>query len=300
MGSSIVVDATDGVSASQGRQLLQSLKSSGLAILAGALPVGLDTQALGACERLFDLSVEQKLRHRAVDGRSSGFCEFGRATALDTGLPNLLESWRIPPNATMLPLHTSDVQALSALRRTLRKLTDDILAVVEHVYDAPGQCGALLGDEAYELYALHYPRRLLGSLRGAVRQSVHFDSSLVTLLPRSSSPGLFAWVDGVRTPILSEPRGVVVMAGAALEYITGGGIPACRHTVETPLGAEMGSDRLALTFFSSPLETETLHLLPGAELRQRGAGWPPILVSDFYKQRYERAYRPSGLHPDKN
>jgi hypothetical protein len=273
--------------------ILELLEDRAFAVLGEALDGGLEARAISALAGLFREETNTKVECRAPRPRDPGYSEYGRARALDTGIPNLLESWRFGRgHGEVLPPGHGELSEL------MRDLDGALFAILmlsleslgTHV-PAWGGLPRFVTRDSCELYGLSYPGSLLGRVPGARRQSVHSDSSVVTLLPRASGPGLEVGVGDKLVPFEVRGGDVLLLAGSALEYLTGGRIRACLHTVGTPASDSQDADRVAIVYFGSAASNATLHVLSADEGSAGGNVPSSLSVRDFEIQGYASAYR---------
>lgn len=283
-----IVHTSDLFAAQACERLLTLLRRDGFAVLASAWYDADEDLALTAAHRLFTLPVAQKARYRTADPRSPGYVEYGRTRAMDTGIPNLLEMWNLPGDgACGLPAPDATLGRAAA---ALRELAVAALAALERALALPGVLTAMLGDASYELYAMHYPQELLGQDERARRQSVHEDSSLITLLPRATRAGLWLDMRGELAPFDPRPGDVTIIVGSELEYVTAGSLRSCTHTVETPTAGHLGAERTSLVFFVSAEPDRTLRPLPPFQSAANRLRYPEITAGKFIGERYDSVY----------
>lgn len=252
--------------------LLRSLGKSGVAFVRGGVPAQFGRDAQAAATRLFGLSDKVKSELVSSTAMEPGFGPYGQARAMDTGIPNLLESWTISPHSPVnVPAEQrEDWYVLVAFARQLRALAENLVVAIDLAWDARGTFVDAICRDMFPLHLLHYPAGLLGTDPGARRQSVHVDSSLITLLPPALGKGLAYAQDGRLVPLDVPAGSVAVIAGSLLEFLTSARIPACRHTVETPAGAA-AEDRISFTYFVNARPNMTLRpVQPGGEFGEEG------------------------------
>jgi isopenicillin N synthase-like dioxygenase len=288
----LIVPAHD-ITGESGRcRLLAVLEEHGVAVLSGPWSHSDETLSLDALCRLFALPVARKNACRADGPRSPGYTEYGQTRAIDTGIPNLLEMWRLS-DSTMRGIPNEEVCSWEHLARViaiLRATALSALSALELALSAPGELTGLAEGESFEFYGIHYPKELLGTNSDARRQSVHQDSSLITLLPRATHPGLCVELNRGLTPLDPRPSDIIVVSGSALEYVTAGRIPPCIHTVETPRSRQEGYVRTALVFFVSVASDRILRPLTPFRNSIANSRYPAILARDFERERYGQVY----------
>lgn len=244
--------------------LLDSLRVSGAVILSDAIPVATETAVMDAGRVLFDLpdSVKSACTESGVD--EPGFGSYGNSRAMDSGIPNLLESWRISPLSNAgLPRDTPDTTwyRFRELAGYLRLISSQVLTSIDEEWSASGRVLSSVADSTPMVNILHYPRSLVEAKPdGARRQSVHTDASVISILPRASAPGLRILCDDREYGAHPPPGGVVVLAGSVLGFLSGGYLKACRHTVAEENSDGEIEDRLSLVCFIGPV--------PGARIEK--------------------------------
>jgi isopenicillin N synthase-like dioxygenase len=284
--------STDSIYDEHGAGKLTSLlQRSGFAILSGAISATLHELALTSARELFRLPEAEKLALEATEPLMPGFGPYGQSHALDSGIANLLESWTLSrPTPERFPEHMLPAwAAFMHLDSALRSVTASALTALDLSFKSRGELLSLLTWQGCGLHLLHYPRLLLERGEGR-RQSVHHDSTLVTLLPRPTHPGLLVEVDHRLEPVVPESNDVIMMAGAALEYATAGKIRACMHTVDTPSDSGDAADRTAMVFFGAARIDATLQpispLRTDDECRRR----PAIPVASFQAEYFDNIF----------
>jgi isopenicillin N synthase-like dioxygenase len=268
--------------------LVDVLTVAGVAVLRGVWSTDLESSALAALESLFAQPENWKKAHRAAEPQLGGFIEYGRTHAADTGVANLLEAWCLSAAfggpAQGIPgwndLRIGALELHSAAMRVIDALDRGLLAM--------GSIKALVDDRSHELYSLYYPKRLLGQVQGAMRQSLHADSSICSLLPRATCPGLLAQIGPDLIPLHPLPGDLVLVSGVILEYLTAGRMVACRHTVETPPDRARGYDRVSLVYFIEARSNAVIAPLP--TIGYKGTGFPALPVKTLVGVSHGKVY----------
>jgi isopenicillin N synthase-like dioxygenase len=245
------------------RGLRSDLVRLGCFTLADCLPHELVREVHLALVTLFSVSPETKqacLVDKRVHRLAAGYSPFGVATALDTGVPNLLETWDISPNGTNWPTElASEWRVLRKYQRLLAEATISGLEIV----------AASLGVENEELtnlvdahsiegiHLIHYFPVPKSAEPQARRQSMHCDNTLITLIPppHPIDSGLDVFNRSVNAweHVTTGANDCLVQAGLILERITSAAIRANLHTVKTPeYGSRENTSRYATPFFRSP------------------------------------------------
>jgi isopenicillin N synthase-like dioxygenase len=262
-------------------ELLRILSDTGFIEIQNAIPDGLDDGALAAAEEFFRLPNHEKLSTKAETFVQPGFSPYGQTRALDTGIPNLLESWVVSPfRPDNIPTHCLALwYTLAAYGRHLRLIGENAVAAIDHAWDARGNLLAAMSHKPANMHFFHYPRALLGTMDGARRQSLHTDSSIVTVLPRATQPGLTIYNSGNPVDVLAARGSVLIISGTVLDFLTSGSVRACLHAVDTPNAAESAHDRISATYFVNAASNGVLFpVSPGGEAIQDA---PPLDVEAF-------------------
>jgi isopenicillin N synthase-like dioxygenase len=262
-------------------EFLRVLSDTGFMEIQNAIPVDLDDDALAAAEELFRVPNHEKLNVKAGTFMQPGFIPYGQTRALDTGIPNLLESWVVSPfEPDKIPTRCLALwYTLAAYSRHLRLIGENAVAAIDHAWDARGNLLAAMSHEPANVHFFHYPRALLGTMEGARQQSIHTDSSIVTVLPRATQPGLIIYNSGNPVDALAARGSVLVISGTILDFLTSGSVRACLHTVATLNTAQSTHDRVSATYFVNAASNGVLFpVAPGGEAIQDA---PPLDVEAF-------------------
>ena len=252
--------------------LAADLNAVGCFLISGCLDPELVDRAHGALEKLFSKSESEKTRCAAdkqKDPLATGFSPYGVARALDTRLPNLLETWDISPDQLNWPKDMiPEWQLFTEYQRSLYNVAIVALEFVTIILgiDRRGLLG-LVHPANGGIHFIHYfpvPREFPP---GARRQSEHCDNTLVTLIPApnpvSSGLAVFDRQKHCWEDILIQKDECLVQAGLLLERITFRTIRANLHTVRNPqFGSPENVSRFSTPFFLSPGKEVLLRILP--------------------------------------
>jgi len=270
---------------------LLSKMSSGVTILRGAMSQSSSSVLLGAMRRLFGKSQDEKNRYHSQRAVSPGYEPYGVARAIDTAIPNLLESWTVSPTSLAKFPNDSrdDWYDLADVCRTLNSTGSLALAALDWGLDVGGLLIRSACPNISDLRLINYPAHLIKDIpQGARRQSIHVDSSILTLLPHASERGLRVEIDGQFVTLSTMPGDVVLMAGSLLEFLTDGRILASRHTVGFNEGPnERIADRLSAVYMIDPAPTKYLH---------RVCGRPETISVVEHQSEYTSSFSPSGAN----
>jgi isopenicillin N synthase-like dioxygenase len=268
-------------------ELLDMMTQLGFVEVQGVIPKELDDRALAAAEVLFQLPSSQKQDVRSETFLQKGFSPFGQTRALDTGIPNLLESWvvsQLGPEG--IPPGLLDIwYLLAAYGRHLRLVGENALAALDHAWGANGSILAAMNREPSNVHFFHYPRALLGTIEGARRQSIHIDSSIITVLPRATQQGLVIYNSGDAADVVAARGSVLIISGTVLDFLTSGAVKGCLHTVDTPSSAESAQDRISATYFVDATPSANLSPITSGGLAAADA---PRLDMKAFSEGYRR------------
>lgn len=217
---------------------------------------------------LFGLPEQRKRAYRAdknQDPLAAGHSPYGRARALDTGIPNLLETWDINGVGEYWPQEFKDtLSAIEDLQSQLRAIAVASLSFLSNISGLEQ-----LAEPSFQrklsagIHLIHYfPITSEHPVR-AVRQSTHEDNTLVTLIPSADpadSPLLILDRETQSmVPVLPGTCGCIVQFGSALTALSHGKLPSCVHTIRDPRSSEEpNASRYSTPFFVAPGPTTEL------------------------------------------
>lgn len=249
----------------------RDISERGCFVLEGCLEPTLVRRVHESLVKLFTLAPEEKKRYvvdKTIDPLGHGYSPYGVSKALDTGIPNLLETWDISPTKMNWPSHMAEEwtaireyqSALaSAARKGLELLATSLDTGKEHFVEL------LQPDSIEGIHLIHYFPIQEAHDPSARRQSEHCDNTLITLipppLPLDSGICVFNRSTETWEVVTTSVDSCIVQAGLVLEAITAGKIKANLHTVTNPsLGSECNISRYSTPFFCSPRRGTTLTL----------------------------------------
>ena len=294
IGSSELVDIFN----ANDTELHKSLRELGCFVLQDCLDDQLVNSAHRAFVSLFDLSQEEKRKYlvdKKTDPLGYGFSPFGVAKALDSGIPNLLETWDISPHKENWPEQLEKEWAIIRnYQECLKKLSIAGLKIIARLLNINSvDLINLIDENSIEgIHIIHYFPLTKGYEVGARRQSMHCDNTLITLIPPPSPirTGLSvfnrktkAWED-----VAIENSSCLVQAGLILELVTCGAIKANLHTVPNPeLGSEDNVSRYSSPFFCSPRKGTKMLALE----KYRGhCENNPVSIEDLEEDYFKRVF----------
>lgn len=242
------------LSTSEGSELLvEALRNLGTVIITDIIPVSLEESTLNAVRALFNLAYHIKQSHAAKAPLEPGFGPHGQARALDTGIPNLLESWTFSDHLPSgIPSERAECWYLvKAYYSYLQLVGQNALLAIDRGLGLSGQLFRLHSNAPFPPQFFNYSTRISNVNPGARRQSVHVDSSIISILPRASKPGLRLFgSDPIANIGVHPPHGAVVLiSGTVLDFLTSSSIPAARHTVEDDYNYIEEPDRISAIHF---------------------------------------------------
>lgn len=211
--------------------------------------------ALTGAVRLFALPDEEKLPQEADQPHMPGFGAYGQSNSPGTRIPSLLKSWTLSrPTPKRFPADLIDAwTSFMHLDTSLRGLAESTLTALDLAFSTPGELLSLLSVQGCGLRLLHYPHEPLEESPEKRRQSVQRDSSLITLFPRPTDPGLTLKINGTMKPVMQDVGDVIVIAGSALDYAIAGLITPCTYTIDGSTMSMIANNRTALVHLSPPL-----------------------------------------------
>ena len=270
--------------------LAESLELYGFGIIRKALEPGSTDRLTTIQKSLFGLDVELKLQLASDSPLVPGYGSFGRARALDTGAPNLLETWDIPPDGLgNWPLEPEALDFLRSLGGRLFNLGRAALEAAEtRMGVMAGTIATMVQPGDANIHLIHYfPTREVED-EASRRQSVHKDMTLLTLIPTPSTPGLsMKTTSGWVRPDVS-PDDVIVQTGMIFERLTAGRWQASLHTVESE-PENLRSSRYSAPYFLSPSADTILSTLHPFRSDMAGQDAPEN-VGDFRRSYYDRVF----------
>ena len=241
----------------------RQIRALGCFILDDCLGADLIDDCHKAFVSLFELSDEEKRKYfvdKKEDPLGHGFSPFGVSKAIDTGIPNLLETWDISPEKYNWPESLGEEwKTIRSFQKELREASILGLRVFANLIGVNAdQLLNLIDIESIEgIHLIHYFPIMKYHEVEARRQSKHSDNTLITLIPPPFpiNTGLTvfdrskrAWMD-----VVVENGSCLVQAGLLLEYITCGAIKANLHTVSNPkIDSKENVSRYSSPFFCSP------------------------------------------------
>lgn len=254
-----------------------------------------------ALTRLFSVSPATK-RQCAAEKLSSpldpGFSPFGIASAMDTGIPNLLETWDIGDPVNKWPdFLARDYELITSFQQMLSRNAMFSLKMIAYALQINFTyfSNILFGHEG-GIHLIHYLPTTKSAPLGARRQSEHCDNTFITLIP-PPSPGHYglsvfdrrsaSWHD-IKIP----KDACLVQLGRLLEYITAGDVLANLHTVRTPSHDDPdNTERYSTPFFLSPSSDRILSVVPGYRTEGTIVGYPDLTIGQLQDRYFAKIFR---------
>jgi isopenicillin N synthase-like dioxygenase len=289
-----------GVISPSERLALDQAASQGCFLLVDSLDPKLVANVHSALQRLFGLPLEVKQKYRVnktVSPLGAGFSPYGVSKALDTGLPNLLETWDIGlPGENWPEGMDAEWQLLKLYERTLFDLAVEALAFVEVFVGASrGDLTSLVSSANGGIHLIHYFPLQSEHLDGRRRQSEHCDNSLITLIPPAlptvSEISIYDRASNAWEHVSIAPNQCLVQAGLLLERVTGDHVRANLHTVRNPdVGSAKNVNRISTPFFLSPGPEMVLRLLPSCSSPASQAKYQDVAVYELQRAYFARVF----------
>ncbi|MHA7773850.1 2OG-Fe(II) oxygenase family protein [Roseibium sp. M-1] len=278
------------------RTLLSEIQKTGCFILRDCLDTELVDQVHAALVALFSLPPERKKQHaidKKKDPLAHGFSPFGVAKALDSGIPNLLETWDISPTKENWPEELNlEWNIIRTYQKSLKQISINSLHLLERTLEAKEEelLGLVDTDSIEGIHLIHYFPIESGHQNGARRQSMHCDNTLITLIPSplpiNTGLSVFDRTNNDWETVLIERGSCLVQAGLLLEFITRGEIKANLHTVDNPeIDSKENKSRYSAPFFCSPKPNSRLQYLNKYQQKI-----DPISVEEFEKNYFRSIF----------
>jgi len=234
----------------------------------GVSSVTIDKAYLAA-EQYFKLPEKIKLKTRTAN-QHHGFTPFGTEHAKYTPTIDLKEFFQ-----TTGPSHPDNVWPDDfEFKNTILKLYSELENCMKHCLQATAIylgytdekqqtiLSDMLGEGHGVMRILHYPPvDPTHSPKGAVRSAPHEDLGIMTIIPRTTRPGLQVlthdnqWID-----VVIPHDAAIVNSGDVLNLMTNGLIPSTTHRVINPDDQDY-SDRYSIPFFGNLIPTTRLSIL---------------------------------------
>ena len=291
--------AGEGLSSSE-RLALGRAALQGCFLLVDSLSPELVTDVHSALRSLFGLPLEVKQKYRvdkATNPLGTGFSPYGVSKALDTGLPNLLETWDIGKPGENWPAGMdAEWVLLKGYERALFDLALEALAFMEVFVNASsGDLTSLVSPANGGIHMIHYFPLQSEHQDGRRRQSDHCDNTLITLIPpafpTTSEISIYDRAVDAWEHVSIARNECLVQAGLLLERVTGDRVLANLHTVRNPdIGSARNIDRISTPFFLSPAPEAMLRVLPSCSSSATQAKYPDVAVHELQRSYFARVF----------
>jgi isopenicillin N synthase-like dioxygenase len=278
--------------ASEGHQVVESFSKNGFVAIRDALSQTVVSRALLDGAKLFSVEDDIRQEMQSESPGEPGLVPYGRAKALDSGIVNAVESWAISyPEFHKYPAALKSGWFVHVhLAAILRHIAEQVLIALEREMDVPGELVPVASFDDSHLEILHYRRDLDRKVQGSRRQSIHADSTVVTVQLRASAPGLMVQLGDDLVPPNVAGGDVLVVAGSVLEHVSGGAINACRHTVENSYDVNGSAERTSLVLFVPPRPDVVLKPVSSMASAQALAAYPAIAASEQQHRVSQRVF----------
>ncbi len=209
-----------------------------------------------------------------------GFSPFGISKDINTGIPNLLETWDISPTKKNWPTRlTAEWEILINYQRQLRKISLVGCSVIELVLEIKeGELVKLVDtDRDGGIHLIHYFPITKKHNCEARRQGKHCDNTLLTLVPPpypvESGLSTFNRTKNIWEDLIIDRRSCFVQTGLILQQITNQYLLANIHTVNNPeLNSPLNVSRYSTPFFLGPKRTGNVYKIPKFITNEDGNG----------------------------
>lgn len=253
-----------------------------------------------ALKTLFGKSQSEKRRY-TVDKRrnplGAGFSEYGVAKALDTGIPNLLETWDIGSDMENWPSDMiTEWKLVIEYERQLYQIALSALDVIATALDMDNdELRGFVSRKNGGIHLIHYFPIPPDSPATARRQSEHCDNTLITLIPPPSPirSGIFVFNrrrQNWQHKVIQSDQ-CLIQAGLLLQRLTADKILANLHTVRNPpLTSQANVSRYSTPFFLSPAGDVILKVLPRYRSQTALAKYPDTSVTSLQTNYFGRIF----------
>lgn len=253
-------------------------------------------QSFVLAERYFSQPEAVKLTHQMAGGHH-GFVPFGTEHAKYTNVMDLKEFYQTtgPTHPETLwpdvPGFKSTMLKLYLELENAMKLCLQATAIYLGYRDSQEETilSDMMGTGHGVMRILHYPPVDPGlAPPGAVRSAPHEDLGFMTVIPRTTAPGLQVkdkngeWLD-----VTVPDDAAIINSGDALQHITNGIIPSTTHRVINPVRQDF-SHRYSIPFFCNlPFHT-IMRVLDKCRQGSAENTLPPdITFGAFMRKRYD-------------
>lgn len=290
-------------------ELDEGLQRAGFILVTGhGVDPALSAHVRAAARRFFDLPEEVKARYSVAVGghgwlapgaEANGYAEgtetppdlkesFSVGAETAVGDPEVDRIWFAP---NVWPDEVPDLEPLvTRYNAAMRRLADDLLALMAHALRLPDNPFATLADRpTWTMNINHYPPiSVVGQPEpGQFRIGPHTDFGTVTILDREPGAGglqVFSEDEGW-TDAPYDPAALTVNIGDLLEYWSGRRWPSGRHRVLPPQPHAPEEDLVSLIYFYEA--NHDARVTPLEPPIGRVAGLEPVTCSAFISERLD-------------
>lgn len=255
-------------------------------------------RALQACEKVYALPDDVKLRYKSQYGGARGYTPFGTEIAKNAEYVDLKEFWHVgrelegeSPYDQLTPNVWPEevpefkpvmLELFSALDQLANRLLDAFALYLGEKQDY-FRDKVKFGNSI--LRALHYPPILDSSLPN-VRAGAHEDINLITLLVGSEQEGLEVLSKSGEWVGISMIEGTIICnVGDMLQRLCNNMLPSTTHRVVNPKGSAAAKSRYSIPFFTHPNPDMSLDVLPQTITADNPKRYPPITANDYLMER---------------
>ncbi len=279
-------------------EILQLIGETGSFVLKDCLDNKLTDKVHISLKKLFSVPIDVKMKYfidKNTDPLGAGFSPYGVAKAIDTGLPNLLETWDINSDRHGWPIELeNEWNIIRAYQVQLAKIAFKSLSLLADLLKTDTrQLTNLVDEHSIEgIHLIHYFPVTLEHNINAKRQSIHCDNTLITLIPPPYplKSGILSLNRKTKQweKVTENKSDCFIQAGLVLERITGGKIKANIHTVTDPRDdPDENTHRYSTPFFYSPKRGSVIRILDGFP---NDTITPPITVEELEKQYFKNIF----------
>jgi isopenicillin N synthase-like dioxygenase len=212
--------------------------------------------------KLFSKPEEEKMKYKIdkiKDPTATGFSPYGVSRAMDTGIPNPLETWDIGYKKKNWP---DDMEAegnlLLEYGHKLYNIANKSLGLISIALGVPiDDLQGLINEKSGGMHLIHYFKFDKKFGRKSRRQSKHCDNSLLTLIPPPNPilTGISLYNRKAKKwekTIINKDE-CLIQTGLLLQRLTNNKVKANLHTVNNPrIGSGENGERYSTPYFLNP------------------------------------------------
>jgi isopenicillin N synthase-like dioxygenase len=202
----------------------------------------------------FAQKIEEKEKDIHDNFGSTGYTRNGGETAAGVKKADLKETYFIPPNFQRWPENLPEFKpVMQAYQAAMTQITAPLMEfVAEYLNEPTEETSTTMDSPNTLLRLLYYPAPKPTDDPEAVWGAPHEDLNALTIMPRSTIPGLqMLTKDGKWKSVIVPPGYLIVNTGEQLQMKTAGLIKATRHQVLNPGGEYARAERYTSILFAS-------------------------------------------------